>query len=407
MGLTAAATAPRAAAPEPGAVGERWTSKVAAWLGLGASPGSLLLGAGLAERHGGAVPVVAAVLGLAGITLMLWSQGRLGLRAPEGEDGTLTDLMRSYFTPVGQRLLATALAVAMVGWYGFNVGLGGAALGALMGTDASWLGPVLLGVPCLVLAAGGLRRWNVVGTVATVAALLLVGLVVVRLSARSVPVTTGLDAPGALLADVGAFLGYVAVFGTRAPDFSAHLASRGDLRWCVAALVVPAGLVALAGVGLRAGTGTSDLVGVLAGPDGSALGQVLLAAAVVAPTFTTLYSGSLAVRAAAGIREVPGMVLVSVLGLALAAARFDRQLLPYLTLLAALLPPLVVPMGAEASRRRRGRTPRRVPPWTWLPGSAVAVGLTAAGVGAAPIAGLAIAGAATAVARRRLPRPDR
>lgn len=415
MRLAAGGSGTIAARPEAAAAGERprWTSKVAAWLGLGASPGSLLLGAGLAERHGGAVPVVAFALGLAGVTALVWSQGRLGLPAPEGEDGTLSDVLRSYVTPLGQRLLAGVLALAMVGWYGFNVGLGGAALGALVGglgggsgaggDGSAWVGPLLLGVPCLLLAKGGLRRWNVIGTVATVAALLLVGLVVVQLSARSVPVTTGVDLPGLLLADVGAFVGYVAVFGTRAPDFSAHLASRRDLRWCVAALVVPVGVVALAGVGLRAGTGTSDLIGVLAGPGGSVAGQVLVAAAVVAPVFTTLYSGALALRAAAGLREGPAMVLVTVLGLVLAIARFDRQLLPWLTVLAALLPPLVVPMAVEAARRRRGLLARRVSPWTWMPGSALAIGLTAAGVGAAPVAGIAAAGALTAVARRRHP----
>lgn len=400
------------------AAGERprWTSKVAAWLGLGASPGSLLLGAGLAERHGGAVPVVAFVLGFAAMTALVWTQGRLGLAPPEGEDGTLTDVMRSYFTPRGQRLLGWALAVAMVGWYGFNVGLGGAALGALVaglvaagggGSGIEWVGPLLMGVPCLVLAAGGLRRWNVVGTVATVAALLLVGLVVAQLSAPRIAVTAGAEDPGAVLADVGALLGYVAVFGARAPDFSAHLASRGDLRRCVAFLIVSTAVVAIAGVGLRAGTGTSDLIGVLAGPGGSVVGQLLVAAAVVAPVFTTLYSGSLALRAAAGVRTVPAMVLVSVLGLALAIARFDRQLLPYLTVLAATLPPLVVPMAFEAARRRRGRVPRRVSPWTWLPGSVVAVALTVAGVGAAPVAGLAVAGGASAVARWRLQEGER
>lgn len=382
-----------------------------AWLGLGASPGALLLGAGLAERHGGAVPVAAFVLGLAAMAALVWYQGLLGLRPPDGEDGTLSDVLRSYATPRTRRGLSWALAAAMVGWFGFNVGLGGAALGALVAGPGregiAWTGPLLLGLPCLALATGGLRRWNVVGTVATVAALLLVGLVVVRLSARTVPVTAGLGAPGPLLADVGAFLGYVAVFGARAPDFSAHLVSRAHLARCVAALVVPAGLVALAGVGLRAGTGTSDLVGVLAGPGGSAVGQLLIAAAVVAPTFTTLHSGALALRAAAGVREVPAMVAVTVLGLVLAVARFDRQLLPWLTLLAALLPPLVVPMAVEAARRRRGRPPRPVSLWTWLPGSVCAVGLHAAGVGAAPVAGLAIAGIATAIAARRRPEATR
>lgn len=382
-----------------GAAGRpRWTAKVGAWLGLGASPGALLLGAGLGERHDGAVPVIAVGVGVAAVAALLWWQGLLGLPPPDGEDGTLADVARTYFTPRAQRVLGTVLALAMVGWFGFNVGLGGAALGALVGVD--WLGPLLLGVPCVLVAAGGLRRWNVVGTVATVAALLLVGLVVLRLAAPT-PVTAGLSAPVVLLGDVGAYLGFVAVFGVRAPDFSAGLASRGDLARCVAALCVPVGLVSLAGVALRAGTGTSDLVGVLTGPQGSAVGQLLIAAAVVAPTFTTLFSGSLAVRSAIGVSTRTGMALVAVPGLALAVARFDRQLLPWLAVLAAVLPPLVVPMALEAAGRRRGRPPRTVPAWSWAPGAVLAVALTFAGWPPAPVVGLAVTGAVTLLVRGR------
>ncbi|MET7707612.1 hypothetical protein [Micromonospora sp. NPDC005413] len=68
---------------------------------------------------------------------------------------------------------------------------------------------------------------------------------------------------------------------------------------------------------------------------------------------------------------------------------------PALTLLAAALPVLVVPMAVEAAARRRGRAPRTVPAWCWLPPALLAVACTLAGVGVGPLLGLALAGAFT------------
>ncbi|GAB3933964.1 hypothetical protein GCM10027614_06090 [Micromonospora vulcania] len=84
----------------------------------------------------------------------------------------------------------------------------------------------------------------------------------------------------------------------------------------------------------------------------------------------------------------------------LAVARFDRLVLPWLTLLAAALPVLVVPMAVEAAARRRGRAPRTVPVWSWVPPALLAVACTLAGVAVAPLLGLALAGALTLLWRR-------
>lgn len=383
------------AAHHPGR-GAAWTSKVGAWIGLGASPGALLLGAGLAERHGGPIPVLGVVIGVLSMAVLLWCQGLLGLQPPAGENGTLSRLSRVYFSRRMQRTLGGVLAVGMIGWFGFNVGIGGAAIGALFGLPQI-VGPLLLGLPCLVLATGGLRRWNATATIATLAALALTVMVVIELSARTSPVTLGGEPGASLLTDVSAYVGYVAIFSVRAPDFSVGLATRRDLAWCVAALCVPVLLVGLAGVGLQMGTGTSDLVGVLAGSGMLAIGNLLIALAVVGPTLTTLYSGSLALDAAIGLPHRRGMVAVAVLGLALAIARFDRQFIGWLIVLSVTLPPLVVPMAVEATRRRRGGAHRVVPLWSWLPGSVIAVALMIAGIGAAPVVGLVVAGALTVV----------
>lgn len=153
--------------------------------------------------------------------------------------------------------------------------------------------------------------------------------------------------------------------------------SRADLRRCVALLVGSTLVVALVGVSLRIGTGGTDLVAVLAGRDGLALANTFVALAVVAPSFTTVYSGSLALRPVTPrLTERATMGVIATTGTTLAMFRFDRRLASWLGVLAAVLPPVLVPMLIEAARRRRGAPHRRIPAWTWAPG-AVAGGVSA------------------------------
>ena len=76
-------------------------------------------------------------------------------------------------------------------------------------------------------------------------------------------------------------------------------------------------------------------------------------------------------------------------------ARFDLYLGSWLAVLAAMFPPLLVPMAVEAVRRRRGYAPRLVSLWTWAPGSLLAIGLTFIQPAFASLPGLATAAVAT------------
>jgi cytosine permease len=137
-------------------------------------------------------------------------------------------------------------------------------------------------------------------------------------------------------------------------------------------LSLPMVIVIFAGAVLAQRAGSSDLIAVLAAPGGIAIGNILIALAVVAPTFTTFYSGAPGLRAAIGIGEKPAMVLMAVVGLVLAAVHFDELLLPWLGVLGAVLPPITVPLAVEFYMRRRGRAPRLVPVWPWLAGAGLA-----------------------------------
>lgn len=349
----------------------------------------------MGARHGGAVPALSLCAGVAVQAALLWYQAQSGMAEGRSRGGTFADLAPGYFDPITRRLLSGLLAAAMVGWFGFNTGLGGAALGALLGLPGA-VGPLLLGLPILALSFGGITRWNGLATVTTAAALALGGLVALQLAGPASPVTPAPGAPGPMLVDVAALVGYTAVFSLRSPDFAVGF-TRRDLAISIALISLPMIAFVLAGAGLQRGTGSTDLVAVLAGQGTLALGNLLVATAVVAPAFTTVYSGSLALSSATGMGGRSAMALVTLVGLALAAARFDRMLGPWLNLLAAVLPPIVIPMAIEAARRRRGLTERRLPVWVWAPASAAALGLTALRHPLAILAGLSIALALTGI----------
>jgi purine-cytosine permease-like protein len=371
-------------------------------LGIGTSPAALALGAGLAERHGGAVGVVGIALGLLLMAVLLQAQGLIGLAPPIGEGGTLSGVAHRYLAGRTLPVLHVLLALTMVGWFGFNVGLGGAALSAVTGVPAA-AGPLLLGGSVVAAAAGGLRIWNMLAVITTLCALALVGLIVVQLAPPESPLSAQVGSTQSWLTDAAAFVGYVAVFGLRAPDFSHGLTRRRDLRLCVGALVIATALVAVAGMVLFRGTGTADVVGAITGGRGAVVGNTLVTVAVVAATLTTLYSGSLALQEVVSVGPVWAMVAIATPGLVLAVLRFDRLLLPWLSLLAVVLPPLLVAMAIEAARRRRNHPPRLVMLATWAPAAVVGVLLTLRGVGFAALVGLVVAIVSTAIALR-LPR---
>lgn len=374
----------------------RWYDVAGAWLAIGTSPGALLLGAVMARRHAQGIPLASLLSGAILMALLLWFQAQLALRQGQQDGGKLTVIAPQYFSSAMQRLLGLVIAVGMLGWFGFNVGLGASALEALT-VLPQWSASLLIGIPVLLLMLLGMKRWNLLAWVTTASVVGLTLLIISQLGLSIFPVTLELDSVRLLVMDVALLVGYVSVFTVRSPDFTEGLKSRADLALAIALLVGSVILVALAGAALQQATATADLIGFLAQSDTLAVGNALIFLAVIAPTFTTLYSGAPALRAAFGLNERRGMVALTAVGLILAITRFDQRLGSWLSLLAALLPPLLIPLALEGALRRRGYAPRMVPLWTWLPASLLATGLALWGQPLAPLAGLVGALITTAI----------
>src|SRR5690606_588463 len=69
-----------------------WSARAGAGLAVGSSPAALVLGAGIADRHGGAAAALPLVLGALVMGLLLAAQGLLGLARPLGESASLSAL---------------------------------------------------------------------------------------------------------------------------------------------------------------------------------------------------------------------------------------------------------------------------------------------------------------------------
>ncbi len=140
--------------PRTAASDAAWYRSAGAYVGIGSAPAALVLGVGLAARHGGPPSVWALVLGTATLAVLLYGQGLLGMQPPVGGGASFSEVARGY---LGRRSLTgmnLLLLVAMIGWVGFNVALGGTALAALVGVPPA-LGAAVLGAITTAVAMGG------------------------------------------------------------------------------------------------------------------------------------------------------------------------------------------------------------------------------------------------------------
>ncbi|WP_409331155.1 hypothetical protein [Trujillonella humicola] len=371
----------------------RWTRYVGAWLAIGSSPGALVLGAQLAGG-GGPLPLPWVVPGVVLMAVLLVLHGRLGLRPPIGSGQTFAELSRGYLAPPARAAVGLLVAAGMVGWVGFGLGIGGESLGRVLDVPAAAcvLG---LGVAVGALALSDVRYWNRVAVGTTLLTLVAAPLLLLGVDRVPAPVTSAAGPGSSAVVLLGAFVGYVAVFMLRSPDFTAGLAHRAGLLACVAALVLPAVGLVLVGAALHLsgdGTGDATLAAVAAMRLGGVpIGDLLVVTAVVAPAIAAAYSGGLALKTFTGARPRVATAVITVLGLVLGVLGFHRGLVDWLSLLAGVAPPIAVPFWVEAARRRRGRAPRRIPVLVWLPPALAGGLLMAAGVPGAPVVALAAA----------------
>jgi cytosine permease len=358
-----------------------WVKRVGPWVGIGTSPAAMMMGGGVAQGLEGATLLAVLVVGsvlLAGLAL---AQGLLAQRTGLALNALVAG-------PLGERASRRTASIVMLammlGWFGLNTGVGGAALARLLGLpDAA--GVVVFTLVLLVVV------WRVIGALsisALIAGCATVVLAVYGLDrafdhsdvALSGP-NTATD-PTGVLAGVAIVVGYGAAFALRTPDFTHDLRRPRQVVWCaLAGLLTPLIGFAIAGAALQAATGTWDLADVLRELGSPNVAYLFVALGFTGSVLTNLYSGALSLNhAVPAVGHRPALVAVAAAGGALAVAGFADLMLPYLTLMALAAPGLVVVCWAHALWGRRapsGWSPAGL--GAWMLGVVAGVSLHLAG----------------------------
>ncbi len=359
----------------------RWGQRVGPWLGIGTGPGALAVGGALADRF--SPPALVGVILVGGLLLaaLATAQGWVSWRRRQ----PLAAQAEVVFGGFG-KALNLAMALGLLGWLGFYIGLGGAMTAHLLGLPDP-LGALLLTAILAGAAGRGVDRWNAMAGWTAVAAV-LTALLVFRRVGVTWPAPPW-QVPGVMDLGVGLtqVVAYAIIFALRAGDFTWDLERETDI-WKVGGalygtLVIFMGMGALMGWTL----GHWNPAEALAHTPGAVLGELLLSLATIAPALSALHSASLAISA---LLPVPSASFwIALMGGVLGAGRFDRGLLPFLDGLGLAMPPALIvmlfdewaPIDLSPSLRAGA----------WLAGAGGALGLRYLAVPFPMLGGMAIA----------------
>lgn len=315
-----------------------WRQRVGIWLGISINPASITLGAGLAARVSLSKLAILIPLGTLLLTLLVVTAGLIGRRYRLPLAGLA---QRTFGDGAGARMLNLLMAMGMLGWGGFQVGLAGSSLAGLLGLPL-WGGMVITAVAIYTLGSMGVNRWNALVWVTALASL-GVALISLLVSIGEVPASQVVAFGwGDAFWVIGGIIAYASLFALRCPDFTWDMASDRDVVIDGLAFAVP--LVMSFGIGalLFRASGSANIGDVLAETRYAFLGLVFLVISLLSPAMSGLHSGSLALRQVVPLSRQQAMLLHCGLALLLGITRFDYRVLPFLEWVGAVLPSALV-----------------------------------------------------------------
>lgn len=351
----------------PRTVGVPWFRRAGVWIGIATGPGALTVGGGLAAQLPLPTLLLVIPLGALALTALAVAQGISGRRRRE----PLTRQAASTFGPgINAGLLNLVMALGMMGWVSFYVGIAGFSLANLLDLPG-WAGALLVATALLVLSELGLDRWNQLVWITSLSALGAAIFALVVVGARPVMEPMTGVRPYDLLWGVGSVVAYGIVFAVRAGDFTWDLRADSDVYKDGIALLFPLLAFLTIGAVLYRTVGGWNLADILARIQSAALGHLFLILSIVAPALSGFHSGALAIKSIVPLSRRQSTGLIFIVGFLLGAARFDHQLLLFLDLLGAVLPPSLVVMLLVPMLERE--VPRTAALTAWLLGAVTAV----------------------------------
>ena len=361
-------TAPTSISP-----GVAWHQRAGIWIGIATSPGALVVGGGLAAVLSPSALLLTIPIGALILTSLSVAQGVISRRRREN----LPQRALGTFGPgFGSGLLNLVMVFSTVGWISFYLSIAGFSLTTLFNLSrllnfSSWVGVLILLLVTLGLNEIGLSRWNILAWLTTVSALAaaIVALAIVAPAIVPAEITAPFGISG-FLWGIGTVVSYSLVFAVRCSDFTWDMRSDLDVIKDGFAYYIPVLIMFAIGVILYRRTGEWNLADILAQTESAGLGHIFLVLAVVAPILTNFHSGILALQSLVPLSKRLGALCIGSVTFILGATRFDRQLLPFLDLLGAILIPTLVVMLIAVSSPRKSTA---IALWAWLGGSIVAL----------------------------------
>ncbi len=359
------------------------------WLAIATAPASLMLGGGVAQEVGMALVPWALLGGAAVLWALSTLMGRLGVRHRR----PLVELARPVLGHKVARWSNTVLvAVLMMGWFGFGVGVAGESLAALFGMP-EWIAFAVWSFILMGGLWGGIQRGSLVALGSSLATLVLMSWGVWQAQSLAEPLQAA-PTPGTVWSGLGLVVGYGSAFSLRCVDFTQTMPNvRNVAITALLGLALPVAVVSGAGAWLYGATGTWDLALLLARLGFPTLTHAFVIVGFLGAGLTNMFSGGLALRDLLGRGGRASLALVSVVGLALALLDFEQAMVGWLGFLSAIVVPLI---GVILSHYALGLESERAVHWpgpvAWAAGALAGLATPAAWPGV--LAGVVTAGAA-------------
>jgi cytosine permease len=355
-----------------------------------------MTGAAVTGQVGPAIAIPAVVTGCLVLYFVCVAHGLRAFRARTPMGASVQEI----FGGRSGWVLTATMVLAMIGWCGFYMGVGGAALSDL--TDMPQVaGSCALGIVVMGLSLLGQERWNPLTYLTAGCAVALTVITVVAVPTNPPPAIESEPVGGFFIA-FGGMISYAVVFAMRVPDFTVDINKQSGV-WIVGlTMLVPLLALAALGISLYARTGLFNLADVLAGTERPQAGQLFLTLSTIAPSVTAVYSGAISTESLVRIPHRAALAAMAASATVLGATRFDQSLIGFLEVLGAVIPPALVVMLLTPSLTRGPRPPHAL--LAWLAGAAAALALHGVSSFTGSITGCFVSGAWLWLASRVAPR---
>lgn len=297
------------------------------------------------------------------------------------------------FGKLGAKIPAGLLAIAVIGWFAFQVGLTGATLESALGWNPSLM--ILIGGTFYIaITFIGIRSLSIIGIIAApfFVAMATVAVILATANEGLENVTSYTGAPGAAVLSFGAAVSIViasfADSGTMTADFTrwsrsgreAVLAVLAAFPFTNAIALMVGGFAVAAGMAVDPKANGGDFLPILTshGPILTAIAVVFVFINLGSVAAHCLYNGAVNWSHLTGGRMRPMTIGLGIIGLVAALAGVWSHFADWLNLLGVFVPPIgaVLIVDQVIQRRALNRAPRawRIQPFiAWAIGSAGAL----------------------------------